>query len=154
MRMQTMHKPQCLLYSAAMLLNEPASFLVEELGHDGMEVWWPELDDHRKFRGHSMQEMIDIFLKRGFTLTPIQSFPMQSPGSCIEARPTFEEYAERFYKHIAKKRAILIGRTQRGNGHAWAWDGYQVFDPRGSMPNIHDLAVSEAWVMHSIKSDN
>lgn len=154
MRLYTMAKPQCLLYSAAMLLNTEPSILIQELGHDGMKVWWPQYDDHRKYRGHSMQEMIDIFLKRNKTLTPIQTFPMQAPdGQCIEAKPTFEEYAARFYAHISGKPAILIGKTNRGNGHAWAWSGFKVYDPRGQMYNINDLAIREAWLMHSIKSD-
>ncbi len=154
MRRLVMNKPQCLLYSAAMILNEHPVDLIKEIGHDGMEIWWPEFHDHRQFRSHSMQEMIDIFLSRGKTLTPIQTFPMQSPLNMPEkAKPTFEEYAARFYAHVARKKAILIGKTSCGKGHAWAWDGYHAHDPRGSMHNIRDLSLQEAWVMHNINSD-
>lgn len=154
MKHYTMDKPQCLLYSAAMLLDIPPAKLIKKLGHDGMEVWWPEYGDHRQFRGHSMQEMIDIFLSEGYALTPIEAFPMQAPDQeTRRAKPTFLEYAERFYSHIARNKAILIGRTERNNGHAWAWDGFKALDPRGKMCNIHDLSVQTAWVMHNINSN-
>ena len=146
-----MEKPQCLLYSAAMMLDMAPGALALALGHDGMEVWWPQYEDHRRFRSHSMQEMIDIFLELGVALVPIHGCPRQAPNG--EARDTFKSPIQRFTDHIKGRQAILIGKTENGNPHAWAWDGNMILDPRGGNPYLHQLAISEAWVMFIIKLD-
>lgn len=149
-----MDKPQCLLYSAAMVLDITPSILILCLGHDGMEEWWPQYPDHRKYRSHSMQEMIDIALANDKALVPIHGCPMQSPaGACIDARPTFESPVLRFKDAVKGRRAIIIGKTENGNPHAWAWDGYNLYDPRGGRTSIEDISIEMAWVMFNINSD-
>lgn len=152
--MKKMDKPQCLIYSAAMVLGHNVEDLIEHLGHDGMEVWWPEFDDHRQYRSVSMQEIIDVFLQHDVALVPIQAMPLQvADGEHRDPRLTYEEPGARFMKHIRSRRAILIGQTEQGNGHAWAWDGKEAYDPRGWMCDIGMLSLREAWVMHNIKSN-
>jgi len=148
-----MSQPQCLLYSAAMVLDHDVDTLTRELGHDGLEVWWPEYDDHRQYRSFAMQEMVDIFLKHDRALVPIQCKPMQAPDHKAIARLTYTNSEARFKMRLAGHKAILIGVTRNGNGHAWAWDGFSAYDPRGmSNISLDDLILREAWVMHIITS--
>ncbi len=143
MKLLTMTSPQCLLYSAAMVLDVEPDTLINEIGHDGLEVWWPQFDDYRQYRSHNMQEIIDCFLRRGKGLAPIDACPMQSPdGSALLARETYVDGPARFMATIKGQRAILIGWT-----HAWAWDGEDVYDPRGYFDVIDNLQLKSAWMM-------
>lgn len=143
-----MNKPQCLVYSAAMVLDISADDLIAEIGHDGLAIWWPEMEGNKKYRGHHIQEIIDCFLRHHKALVPIEYIPAVAP----EGRPdlmmlhVMKNLDERFWEAIINRKAILIGQNEVGNGHAVAWDGMKIFDPVGKIYNIKDFKIAEAWV--------
>lgn len=152
MKLQKMNKPQCLIYSAAMILDIEAERLMSEIGHDGLDIWWSRFDDNRKYRGHHIQEIIDCFLRRRKALVPIDIIPASAPDGhpdlvCTEI---YRHPDARFWEYILNRKAILIGRNMAGNGHAVAWDGSKIFDPIGTIYAIKDFEISEAWVVFDL----
>jgi len=146
MKMLVMDKPQCLLYSAAMVLGTSPGQLIKEIGHDGLEVWWPEFNDDRRYRAHSIEEIIDCCAQRQKGLMPISAMPMQAPPGG-EPRNTYAFPTRRYEHYIHMKPAILIGQTENGNGHAWAWDGFHALDPRGFKTSEVRGSIQTAWVL-------
>ena len=141
-------KPQCLLYSAAILLDVPPKKLIEEIGHDGMEVQWPQLPAPTCYRSHHIQEIIDCFIRRGYALVPIELEPAQAPCDgvpiCFAYAPSLRD--ERFKGYMTRP-AIMIG-TYRLRAHAWVFDGKESFyDPNGFVTDINDsrYMINESW---------
>lgn len=149
MKLLTMDKPLCLLYSAAMVLDEEPEALISEIGHDGMEIWWPEFKDDRQYRAHNISEIIDCCFRRNKALMPIQGQPLQAPPGG-EPRPTYDFPIKRFLDYLFNRRAIMIGQTALGNGHAWAWDGTHHYDPRGEVSADFSGFIRTAWILTSL----
>jgi hypothetical protein len=144
-----MCKPQCLIYSAAMVMNEDPQRLIEEIGHDGMDIWWPQLKSPMCYRGHSISEVIDVSLTRGYRPVRVVAMPYQSPSPSMGhlAKLTYPDYEQRFIRLLDDQAAILIGMTPENLGHAWAWDGHHVFDPNGFKTTLDaNIHIREAWV--------
>ena len=141
-----MDQPQCLLYSAAMVLTTSPRQLIKEIGHDGLDIWWSEFTDDRRFRAHSIDEIIDCCVKRGKGLMPISAMPAQAPVDG-QPRPTYAYPIKRFTSYTKGHKAILIGETQHGNGHAWAWDGFHAYDPRGFKTKEPSGSIQTAWIL-------
>lgn len=143
MKLLKMSKPQCLLYSAAMVLGREPQDLVAEIGHDGMEIVW-NLPAPKCYRGHHIQEIVDVALAQGQGLVPIQAYPAsghagQPPVPMI---PDHDRAATRFLHHLNGRDAILIGAS-----HACAWNGQEVFDPNGFKRALEDFSILEAWIL-------
>jgi len=137
---------QCLVYSLAMLLDEDVDVLIQELGHDGMVKDWPEHPIPHCYNGHHIQEIIDLVLARGYSLTPIESYPRYASAmDPSNWKPVYSNGA-RFLRQISGRRGILIGQY-RGRGHAVAWDGDIIWDPNGKTYGIGDFAPSECWLL-------
>jgi hypothetical protein len=146
-----MNTDSCLLYSAAMLLDADPLDLIEEIGHDGMDKWWPTLDPPLCYRSHHIQEIIDCCASREFGLCPIEIMPCLIPqgqssmGKIIYTDP---EYGETRFEYLIKGRpGILIGMSSNGTGHAAAWDGSQVYDPNGSIYDLELFQIRECWIL-------
>lgn len=58
---------------------------------------------------------------------------------------------QRFKKHLAGNIAVLIGQSASGLGHAVAWDGTQVHDPKGYIYELEKFMVQEAWILHAMR---
>lgn len=151
MKLLTQTKPQCLLYSLAMLLDETPEAIIKELGHDGMDVWWPEYDDQRRYRSHTMQEAQDVCITRGKALACIQACPTQAPdGRADIAKMTYEDNESRFLSILYCRPGMLIGES-KGGGHACAWDGWNVYDPNGSIYDLNDFSIKECWLLTNLR---
>jgi len=136
---------QCMLFSLAMVLDESPETLVQEIGHNGMELWWPGFPEPHCCRGYHIQELIDVCLDHGASLVPIELYP-RSASAMSPSRgrviwdPSFCE--DRFARRLENRRAILITAT-----HACAWDGSMVFDPNGRIVELSRVPVREAWIL-------
>jgi len=137
---------QCLLYSLAMLLNEKPDVLINEIGHDGTDIWW----DHAPpfcYRGHHIQEVIDVCLARGKALVPIEGNPQsgcfKEPGKS-KALWDPDVASKRMERLLKGQEALLIGQT-----HACAWDGNIVYDPNGRTCSLEEFYPLEVWLMLS-----
>lgn len=134
---------QCLIYATAMLLDRHPDWVILKLGHDGAEIWWPELEDPWNRRGVHIQEILDVVETVGHTLVCYQLMPTSVPiGEGLEVRLVFDpEYAtERFSNILGGHKGLLI--TER---HACAWNGWSVYDPNGRIADISKYRVKEFW---------
>jgi hypothetical protein len=141
MRLKTKHNNRCLVWSAAMVLDENPHELLDELGHDGLEVMNPQLPKPFCYRGHHKQEIVDLFFKRGICLLQIELYPNFAPRRNIIASK--EECQARFADYLASNDAILIGAK-----HAVAWCKLQqkIYDPNGRVYKIDEFQIREALV--------
>lgn len=124
-----------------MVLDETPEQLIKEIGHDGLEVWWPDVGGSLQYQGFHIQEIIDRFLFRGKGLVPIEINPRSAPegyGEKWKLVPGMDE--KRFWKRIKKKTGILIGIN-----HAVAWDGELIYDPNGLIYPIVRFQMRECW---------
>ena len=135
---------QCLLYSLAMLLDEEVDDLIQELGHNGMVRTFDQLIPYC-YNGHHIQEIIDVFLRRGIFITPIELYPRyasaRAPTDFRMLWPE-EEAQKRFWSTIKGQRGLLLSNT-----HACAWDGAIVWDPIGRTYGIEEFNVRECWII-------
>jgi hypothetical protein len=121
-----------------MLLNENPHRLLQELGHSGLEITYPDKPKPYCYRGHHIQEILDVCFRRDVYLTLVQPLPMLPEGTRVY---TYEQAEKRWEKLIMGNPAILIGAN-----HACAWDGEHVYDPNGRIYKITNFLAREAWV--------
>ncbi len=145
MKLLKMRGNDCLLYSAAMILDEDPRTLEKEIGHDGSAIWWPQVKLPYSHRGYHIQEIIDCCIKRGFGLVPIEAHPCSASylaPTDIKILSPPDQAMERFQRLIANRRGILLGKR-----HACAWDGSQVYDPNGRIIDLNQFEVRECWIL-------
>lgn len=138
-----------------MVLEEDPDELIKEIGHDGQEVWWPDLVGSIRKRGLHIQELQTIFARRGLLLSPIEIMPRSAPSiRRNEARTIWKpDYAtNRFCNLIQGKKGIIIGAYTSGHMHACAWDGHILYDPNGLIQNLEDMLIKECWLVSRIES--
>ncbi len=76
MRMQI--KPNrwsCAVTAFAIALDMPVAKLIEDIGHDGGQIIWPDLNDPMRRRGFHSQELVEAVHTRGYHCTPIEISP-------------------------------------------------------------------------------
>ena len=120
---------QCTIASIAMVLNEPVADLMMEVGHDGGLL----PDASGIVRGYHIQELIDLCLKRGLAMTPIEIFPvsMDTNGRHWRGHNLDERgLKERFYNTIIGSRGVVEGQGLTC-GHMVANDYGRIYDPKG-----------------------
>ena len=142
MKLLKMEHPQCLIFSAAMVLGEDPQDLCTEIGHDGLERIW-DLPTPRCYRGHHIQEIQDLFVARGRALYEVELYPASGhPGQ----RPCYaysdEEAERRLVRHLTGRMGILISPS-----HAVAWDGKIVFDPNGLNYPIDSFRILTTFIL-------
>lgn len=147
MQLLKMDKPQCLLYAAAMVLDVDPETLIKEIGHDGLEVWWPEMEGNDKLRGFHIQEIVDCAIRRGYVMQHIDAIPCLYPNPLASKKKIAMNYEERLEKLLKGRRAILIGYK-----HAVAWSGETIGDPNGVYVDIDSFDFHAAWILYDLRS--
>jgi hypothetical protein len=139
----------CLIYSTAMVLDVAPEKVINLLGHDGQEEWFPLAPPDRRKRGVHIQEIQDLLWELGWRLMLVELMPASAPAGRThmyrEIWPA-DRAIERFKRYIDGRWAILIGQVPSGNYHACAWDGEKILDPRGFY-DPPDFSIKEAWVL-------
>ena len=120
----------CLLVAFAMAIDESYQDLINEIGHDGSEKIWPEVNEPYCRRAFHPQELIDCCFSRGFTVIEIEKYPKLRPMyfDFLKIHTVFnnDKATSRYHKYIQTFPGVLIGPS-----HAVAWDGLQLYDPKG-----------------------
>ncbi len=153
----------CLVDSFAMALDQPAARLIEVIGHNGARQCYKD----QSFRqGFHIQECIDLCLQMGFACTEIQGYFGSSPffGSTENVPVYTLEICElRFEQWLRKtERGVLTGIVQRSVGtqvgHAVAWDGSLIYDPRGFCypfkdAHLENFQPQTLWMLTKMESE-
>ena len=150
MRLLKQPNDSCLLYAAAMVLDEPPEKLIREIGHDGQEVWWPELSPSFQKRSFNIQEIIDCFIRRGYGLMPIHLYPCNVPPvGMVQPKLIWDAHKcdARFMNRIEGIEGIITGQREGSLvPHAVAWNGFVIYDPMGEIYAIDKFTIKEAWI--------
>lgn len=151
MKLLKMPEPQCLLYSAAMVLDLDPEELIQEIGFTGLEVFWPELEKPYCYRGIHPQEIQDCCLVRNRCFVILEADSASGPhGGHPKKIRTEQQSLARIQAYLTGNTGILIGVNRLGNPHACAWDGSQVYDPNGQIYSIMHFSLQEFWMIKII----
>ena len=132
-----MSRPQCLIYSAAMVLNLPVEHIIMLVGRD---------------EGVHIQEIQSVASRYNKLLAPIEMLPVsvfRDGSSRVLCNICGSDYSDRFVSTLQGQKAIILGEVT-GTAHATAWDGNIMLDPRGhkyTLDGSSDFAIREAWVV-------
>ena len=119
-----------------MVLDISAADFFGLVGHDGSEIAFPMLPDPMARRGLHIQECIAACLQLGYSVTPVELFPVirATPPSAKEIVVLFDndESANwrRFERTIQSSAGVLEGLGRQCH-HAVAYDRGMIFDPDG-----------------------
>lgn len=143
------YKNSCLPTSLAMCLGLPAKEVLSLLGDHGNEKLFPKLPDPACYRGWHIQEIVDLCLKLGYSITEVEMCPVFGAIGTSDTKrliPTYEMQLERMIQQIRGEVAILYvqGNWSR---HAVAWDGYEVYDPKGKVAQLIDYQIYSAFLI-------
>jgi hypothetical protein len=143
-----------------MLFDIPVETLIQEISHDGSEVWWPEYKEPNCYRGVHMQEVVDLAFRMGLALIPIHACPVSAPTLTAEPRDLWddEHCDERLGAYLKKHNGILLGQAsvkEKLVGHAVAWDHetQQIYDPAGRIYDLENpfFFIRELWIFKTMK---
>jgi len=147
MKLLRMPNPNCLLYSAAMVMDVPPDEIIKMIGHDGQEVWWPDQFGNQRLRGIHDQEIVDVAFSFGWAVILIEPNPSLTPALNAPSREIYshEEQVTRFKRFINQSVGVFKGRYIAPGyvqgGHAVAWDGSKLLDPNGFCAPMDVFAV-------------
>lgn len=119
----------CLPACAAMLLDMTPAQVIEEIGHDGSEMWFPDEAQPFDRRGFHLQEILDVFVHRNQFLVVVECYPE------IDER-LLPMDLERFHNYLSRFPGILLSSS-----HAVAWDGEICWNPIGIKQPLSDFEL-------------
>ena len=110
-----------MLYALAMLLDRPASEILEQLEYkgDGERTW-------------HVQEFMDLLFPEGLSLIIVEQNPscfekIDGSESCV-----YTDVGDRLTRYMRNATGIIL--QERGTEfHALAWDGVSTYDPHGQI---------------------
>jgi hypothetical protein len=129
-----------------MVLEVSTNWLIEKIGHDGSEVWWPGLPEPTCRRGFHIQEIIDIAFACGFTVTPFEARPVSRGGTDI-ILPFRYPASYRILSIASGQPGVATGVNAAGIPHAIAWDGSRVLDCAGRITRLEDFGLQVFWAV-------
>ncbi len=116
----------CLVECAATALGINYDDIIEEIGHDGSAIIFPDLPEPGCRQGFHMQEIIDVAIKKGFAVTAIEALPCSTPDGLKVYGNNFK--VERFQNHLVGTSGIITGMKRKWR-HAIYWDSGINWDP-------------------------
>jgi hypothetical protein len=126
-----------------MLLEADPDDLRKEIGHSDLEVRWPDLPGAMKYRSYHIQEILDLFIRRGKYLCPIELEPrLGHDQEHWFDTITGDKAIERFHRLLAGKEGFLITPS-----HVMVWTDNTVYDPNGRWMNVIPPEVFECWIV-------
>lgn len=141
----------CSVASAAMVMGLTVEELIESIGHDGSEEVFPDLPVPIKYAGFTISEIIDDAMRRGWSVTGIETMPRCTPdGDNVRDVYPESKLMERFEWYLDRFDGIAYGIGNR-NWHviAWSKEERRWHDPSGPIlqhdtPSI-DIATFYAF---------
>jgi len=148
-----------------MVLDTTQEQLIEELGHDGSEILWPQYNEPLCRRTFHVQEFTVCAFNRGkyvieFLVTPfmhpnpeesinkakekldkIINLQTATMSDLLAVRQLLNDQCIPYYQpfdvssYMRGNKGVLLGEVLSGRRHAVAWDGNQIYDP--AIPSIY-----------------
>ena len=113
----------CMIKAFAEALKCTESELVKEIGHDGCEIWWPELAHPVNMRGFNIMEFMWPCMHRGYAPVLLDYSP--GIGTWDNFRKIWDKEKEerRLEYFMHNRKAVILGINKSGIPHAVYWDG-------------------------------
>lgn len=131
MKCQTQpNQATCFVTAFAIALGVPVAELIEQIGHDGLEVIHKGNPKPYCYRGHHTQELIFACFQRGYAVTQFEPLPTLASLDSVVNSPTpwwFEQM-------MACRQGVLIGEISPDRIHTLAWSPFRVCDPAFGYP--------------------
>lgn len=162
----------CLPTSLAMVFDRSYDEIIGMLGHDGMEVMFPALNETaskvnltepvtNSLRGFAEWEMVEVCLRLGYAAIPIVGSPAYyPPGHNEMAKVPFdhEHILKRLDRYMNGNPGIICGWVAADRRHTCAWDGEKVYDPKepriygfDEEPDAEQIAIETFYLILPIE---
>lgn len=140
-RQQQPNVSACLPTALAIVLGIDVQEIFQELGHDGMQVIFPNLVGPRKYRSFHIQDIVDCCLNRGYAVTRIEARSGRQEGDQFWEMDGDRE--KRFNDYLNGSVGILEGKVFGSRGHAVAWDGIEkvLHDPDAVIVDFRNFQI-------------
>lgn len=137
----------CLPTAFAMAADMPVSAILTWIGHDGSEIVRPEEPERYKRRAFHVQELIDVMFINNYAVIQFEAEPILSIGHGQDIAIDFAcGLRNRLSMLMVKSVGVLTGLSMAGNPHAVAWDGFQIYDPKGEILPISQFNIQTFWM--------
>jgi len=126
----------CAVTAAAIVMDMAVSDLISEIGHDGSAIVFPELPAPICRAGFDIQEIIDVALRHGWYMVPIEARPIVTNDG-VHTRSLFAEdkISPRMERYFSLYSGVVMGERKFGRKwwHTCAWDHVTQlwYDPSG-----------------------
>ena len=134
----------CILASAAMVMDEPLADLKKRIGHDGGKKVFDAPEPYC-YNGFHIQEIIDQAFLYNWSVMNIQAHPAtgQVNGPGVYPLPINDNRINVYMKRFPGIVAGVLG----GHTHAVAWDRKNIFDPSGFVYKLKEykFQIHEFW---------
>lgn len=143
MRLIKQNKPQCLLYAFAMAWDILPDELIQLIGHDGMEVWWPEASGAFRHRGFHHQEFVDLGFLLGWRVIMVEALPNLGWRDKHRVIMDDSELQGRINTYLQIFDGVLVS-----DKHAVAWCAKEqkCYDPNGYVYGVDEFAIREFFI--------
>ncbi len=132
----------CTATAFAMVLSIDVATIIDMVGHDGSEIYWPDLPDPLCRRGFHIQEMVEVADCLGWSVTPFEARLFSGgPNKIPKEIMLREQPALRMQRVMRNRRGVINGTTLRGTGHSVAWDGLNAIDTNATPFDLSGLTV-------------
>lgn len=158
MKIHKMTTPNCLVYSAASVLDVEPEAILDFIGPAWSELWFENKIGDKRMRGVHMQEIIDFAVLRcGKSFFPIDWIPLLAPDHQTQPIPIIDPATARtrMLTYMKSLDGLLITKISGDvANHACAWDHdlQRVLDPaKGERVKIDDYPIIQFWALANIR---
>lgn len=127
--------------------------LIEEIGHDGSEIWFPHKPEPFNRRAFHPQEIVSVALKLDpqRIIVHIDSDPAVHPNDFRNIKKVYTEQDayERVHYYLQKYNCVLTGKTLNEQRHAVAWDHkrYMIIDPKVTEYRLNKFIIEDLFIL-------
>lgn len=106
-----MNRWSCSVQAAAKVMCLTTQQLIDEIGHDGGAIVFPELPEPMCRAGFHIQEIQDAAVRRGYAIMTVEAHPVATPNG-VNLRDVFAEakLRERMFWYMFYFNGIVVGQ--------------------------------------------
>lgn len=134
----------CLPTALAIVLGVPVQEIFDYLGHDGSQIFWPDLDDPWRRRSFHMQEMVDYCLSQNYALTMVSPYLGLASKDADDVKIIENKLMDHCTKYY---NGILTGTVVGGLPHAIAWRGGVAIDPASGLQLVTQIMIEKFHIV-------
>ncbi len=139
----------CLVQAWSHVIQWPYWAIVNAIGHDGSEIWWPHQPEPYCRRGFHPQELIHLGDRFGFVTTTFEPIPVSASRGL--SRPV-EGLTDSFEKILKESDGVIDGERIDGHSHAIAWVKGEIIDCNQGATRVESLNDFQIRTYYRIKS--